>query len=232
MVTVIFPTAYEAEDFLKACTQRQRQDIDGVECHTGQLSEVSVQIIICGIGPKKSADSVTRVFRQAPPSLVILSGFAGALSGQLERGQILVATDYSSGDLVNYIKLIPGFDIGRLYTSDRVIGTVEEKKRLGETTGCQMVDMEMAAVSEIVRQYGVEILGIRAISDLAHEPVPVDVLNKGYDQIKGKTTPVKMALFLLLQPHRIKDLKKFLEPLPAVRKKLTHFLIAAVEEFE
>lgn len=232
MVTVIFPTRFEAEDFLTALIDKKRSDVGGVERYCGKIKEIDVQVVICGIGPRKASDSVTKVFAASPPSMVILSGFAGALSTQLVRGQIVIASGYSSNDLINYIKLIPGFDIGRLHSSDKVVGTVAEKKALGEQTGCQMVDMEMAAIAGVVRAYGVEILGIRAISDLANEPVPVDLLAKGYDEATGKTTPLKMAGYLLLKPHRIKELKKFLEPLPAVRRKLTDFLVAAVEEFD
>jgi adenosylhomocysteine nucleosidase len=232
MVTVIFPTKFEAKDFLAALIDKKQKNVSSVECYTGKTKEIEVQVIICGIGPKKSAESVAKVLASTPPSIVILSGFAGALSNQLVRGQILIASGYSSADLINYIKLIPGFDIGRLHSSDKVVGTAAEKKLLSEQTGCQMVDMEMAAVSSVVRQYGVEILGIRAISDLANEDVPVEVLSKGYDEATGKTTPIKMAAYLLIQPQKIKDLKKFLEPLLAVRKTLTEFLIAAVEEFE
>ncbi len=232
MVTVVFPTHFESEDFLAALIDKKQNDINGVECYTGKIGEIDVQVILCGIGPRKSSDSVTKVFAVSPPSMVIVTGFAGALSTQLVRGQILVASGYSSNDLINYIKLIPGFDIGRMHSSEKVIGTAEEKKVLGEQTGCQMVDMEMAAIAGVVRAYGVEILGIRIISDLAKENVPVDLLAKGYDEATGKTTPLKMAGYLLLKPHRIKELKKFLEPLPAARKKLTDFLIAAVEEFD
>jgi adenosylhomocysteine nucleosidase len=232
MVTVVFPTRFEAEDFLLALTDKKRTDVSGVECYKGKVNEVSVHLIICGIGPKKSSDSMTKVLASDPPSIVILTGFAGALSNQMERGQVLVAAGYSSNDLVNYIKLIPGFDIARLHSADKVVGTVAEKKLLAEKTGCQMVDMEMAAVNAVVTQYGAEILGIRAISDLASEAVPVDMLAKGYDEATGKTTPLKMAGYLLLKPHRIGELKKFLQPLPAVRRKLTDFLLAAVEEFD
>ncbi|NJK90662.1 MAG: hypothetical protein HC904_01800 [Blastochloris sp.] len=75
-------------------------------------------------------------------------------------------------------------------------------------------------------------MGIRTISDLATEDVPTEVLSKGYDEVSGKTTPLKMATYLILKPQKIKDLQAFLQPLPGIRKRLTEFLIAAVEEFD
>ncbi|NJK90663.1 MAG: hypothetical protein HC904_01805 [Blastochloris sp.] len=113
MITFVIPTKFEAEDLLASLADRSRADVEDVECYLGRVKEVSVQVILCGIGPRRAAESVTKAFAVRPPSLVIVAGFAGGLSTQLERGQILVAAGYSSGDLINYLKLIPGFDIGR-----------------------------------------------------------------------------------------------------------------------
>lgn len=232
MITFVLPTHYEAEDLLKSIQKLVRKDIAGVECYQGQLNNSDVHVIICGMGLTLSKKSTEAVFAVEQPSLVIMAGFAGALSSQLRRGQIVIAAEYSSSELINFIKLIPNFDICRLHSASKVIATVEEKKKLAESTRCQMVDMEMSAVHSVALKYGAEILGIRAITDLAHEPVPIDLLSKGYNEKTGKTTPLKMAFFLLLRPQRIKELKNFLRPLPTIRKNLTDFIITAAAEFE
>jgi nucleoside phosphorylase len=232
MLTFVIPTRYEAEDLLASLNDKIRKDIDSVECYRGKLKDSDVHVVICGMGPKLAKESVTKAFKVEAPHLVIMTGFAGALSTQLQRGDILVAATYSSNDLINYIRLVPGFDIARLHTTDQVVSTVAAKKKLAEETGCQMVDMEMSAVNSVALTYGSEVMGIRVISDLASEHVPTDILSKGYDKVTGKMTPIRMAFFLLFNPLRINELKTFLEPLPDIRKKLTTFLVTVAEEFE
>lgn len=231
MLVVAFPTEYEANDFVKALQKREKKRIDGVLCYAGFLGKTAVLVSIIGIGPAKAHANTQIILDRVEMKVFILAGFAGALTSEVSRGQILIARGYSSESLINYIKLLPGFDIGGLHPVNEVVSTAAEKQRLGEETGCQMVDMETAYVAHLVASNGIEFLGIRAISDLVDEDIPQDVLDCGYDQVESRTTPVKLLGFLALHPKRIKPLKDFLEPLPEVRRKLTEFLITVAKEF-
>lgn len=231
MLVVAFPTEYEAVDFLKGLEKREKKRVDGVVCHAGYVGKTPVLVPIIGIGPAKAHASTQTIIDHVEIKVFILAGFAGALTSEVFRGQILIARGYSSESLINYIKLIPGFDIGGLHPVNEVVATAEEKQRLGQETGCQMVDMETAYVAHLVASNGIEFLGIRAISDLVDEDIPRDVLECGYDQAESRTTPVKLMGFLALHPKRIAPLKKFLEPLPEVRRKLTDFLLVVAKEF-
>ena len=232
MIAVAFPTEFEAQDLIKSLNGKQPQNISGVACYSGTIGETPVLILITGIGGQKAAASVAQVLSQNRANLLIMTGFAGALNTDLRKEQILVAARYSSNELLNFLRLLPGYDIALMCTSDEVVSTPEQKRAMAESTGCQIVDMEMANVAEVVSRFGIEILGIRAISDEADETVPADILSRSYDPETGHPTPWRLALYCMLRPSRFKTLKDFLAPLPGVRRKLTDFLISVLTEFE
>lgn len=231
MLVVAFPTEFEAKDLVRLLEKREKREIGGVNCYAGYIGETATLIAIIGIGPERSHASTYSLIEQLDIKVFILAGFAGAITSEVERGQILIARGYSSEGLINYIKLLPGFDIANVHPVTEVVATAEEKRRLGQETGCQMVDMETAYVSCLAAENGIDFLAIRAISDLVDEDVPVDVLSNGYNQAESRTTPVKFLGFLARNPTQIMPLRKFLEPLPAVRKKLTDFLVTVIKEF-
>jgi len=231
MLVIAFPTEFEAQNLLKLLEKKERPVIDGVTCFAGYVEDRAVMVPIIGIGPTAASYCTEALLKNLEIKVFILAGFAGAITPELKRSQILVVKDYSSESLINYLKLVPGFDIGRVHPVMEVVATAEEKKRLGEETGCQMVDMETAYVANMVASAGIEFLGVRAISDLVDEDVPNDALSAGYDQDRSKTTPLKMFGFLARNPKRIKPLKEFVSPLPEVRKKLTDFVVTLIKEF-
>ncbi|MGF1679402.1 MAG: hypothetical protein ACFCUX_09430 [Candidatus Methylacidiphilales bacterium] len=231
MVVVAFPTLFEAEDLIKALQKREKRIIEGVSCFAGYIGETAVLLPIVGIGPEASVASTRIVLEKMDVKIFMLAGFAGAITSELSRGQIVIVQDYSSPHVINYLKLIPGFDIARVHPVTQVVDTASEKQRLGRETGCQIVDMETAYLSNLLAEHRINFLCIRAISDLVDEDVPNDVLECGYDQVQSRTTPVKLLGFLVTHPQRIQPLQKFLKPLPEVRKNLTDFLITIIKEF-
>jgi adenosylhomocysteine nucleosidase len=232
MTALLFPTEYEAKDIVGQLAGRSTKNTEGVTVHTGKLGKTDLVVAIIGMGPQLAAKGTLIVLKHHTVSNVILAGFAGALSPQLKRGQILIVQDYSSESLINYLKLLPGFDIARVYPSDRVIATAALKQQIGSQYGCQLVDMETDAVARAVIQHNLEFLSIRAISDLATEDVPDDVLSKGYNIHTGKTSPLRLIMHLAVHRQRINAFKEFLKPLPQVRKNLSTFLAQVIHELD
>lgn len=232
MTAFFFPTEFEAKDYLSRLSGRSCKQVEGVPVHTGKMNGAEVLVAIVGIGPELSARSAAAVLKHHRVGHVVVAGFGGALVRPLQRGQVLIIQEYSSEALVNYLRLLPGFDIARLYPSATVIASAAVKQQIGETYGCQVVDMETDAIARVVVQFGAEFLAIRAISDLATEDVPNDVLSQGYDMSRGKTSPFKLLVHLAFHRDRIEAFRKFLQPLPEVRRKLTDFLVAVTKELD
>lgn len=232
MTAVLFPTDFEAKDLVSQLQDRKTETIEGLKVHSGKCGKAPIHIGIIGIGPQLAAANTQTLLKHRTVSNIVLAGFAGALIPQLKRGDILIIRDYSTEDLINYLKLLPGFDIARVYPSDRVIASAALKQQIGSQYNCQIVDMETDPVARIVIQHGLGFLSIRAISDLATEDVPDDVLSKGYDIHTGKTSPLRLILHLATNRQRINAFKQFLQPLPEVRKKLTAFLTQVIQELD
>lgn len=230
MTGVFFPTKYEADEFLNTLNGVVRSDIGGVEVYLASFREKKVLVAIIGMGPTVSAARAKKVLQGVELINVIMAGFAGALNPNLTRGQVLIANGYTTDDDIAYLKAIPDFDIAELYTSRDLVGTAEQKQQIRKDSGCQMVDMETEAVAEVVNQYPVSFLGVRAISDLSDEDLPVEVLKRGYDCQKGKVTPIRLCFYLLFHPFQIPAFRGFLAPLPQVRAALTKFLLSAVAD--
>ena len=231
MIAVLFPSRFEGEAFAKELSGEVEWSVrNGVEIAKGRLGEKDVVVGVVGIGPKIAASRTQKILKFYPFHIVILAGFAGALNENLHRGHVLIARGYCEQETYNYLRVIPNFDMAGLVTSDKVVGTAEEKAQLQSQSGCQMVDMETASVAKIVENFGIEFLAVRAISDLYDENLPVQALSSAYDYRSGKPTPLKLLWYFLLHPQHIKSFKRFLAPLPDVRESLTRFLLAAVQD--
>jgi nucleoside phosphorylase len=135
-----------------------------------RLFENGEAALICGgIGAEGARRATEAVIREVGPVRVISAGFAGALDGSLQVGDILepstvinaadgVRTDVGSGE-------------GILVTSVSVAGK-EQKARFSKAYGASAVDMEAGAVAEGTRARGVEFGVLKAISDVADFTLP------------------------------------------------------------
>src|SRR5262249_17149324 len=61
---------------------------------------------------------------------------------------------------------------GRLVTTAKSVGSVEDKAELFRTTGAVAVDMESAAVAEVAEQHGLPFLAVRVVVDSAADSLP------------------------------------------------------------
>jgi hypothetical protein len=86
-------------------------------------------------------------------SLVISTGFCGALDPSLKVGDIVE---------------------GSIWSEDRVAVTIEEKRELWERTGARVVEMEYAAVAAKAAAWGLPCRAIRVVSDTAQEDLPLN----------------------------------------------------------
>jgi adenosylhomocysteine nucleosidase len=231
MIAVCFPTDYEAQSFVARMLDVKREVFqEEVPFYRGKISGQDVVVCILGIGNENAMRRARLVVEQWVPSYFILAGFAGGLIPDLRIGQILVAQNYLTEDMMNLIKFISGFDFADVHTSDQLIASAEEKRELGRKTECQVVDMECSGVSLVVQELGAEFVCVRAISDTMDQDLPAEALERGYDIEKAEVTPWKMALYLLSHPLEIKPLLNYLKPLPEVRTQLAQFLVDLIGE--
>jgi purine-nucleoside phosphorylase len=152
-----------------------------------------------GVGAARVGAALDWVFARCTPSLVVSSGFAGALDPSLAVGDVVLP-----GMLVESSSRESPADRGnpsiRLYCSNHLISTPEEKHRLGQQFGAVAVDMESAAIHEKCRAAGVGFAMVRAISDAVNTALSPRLtrLLSG-----GEASPWRVAWNCLIHPGLI-----------------------------
>jgi adenosylhomocysteine nucleosidase len=129
---------------------------------------------------------------------IINTGFCGALDPSLGVGDIV-----TWGEVPSKAR----FFSGEISSSDRVVVTAEEKRRLREKTGAIAAEMEAGTVKKIAQQWAVPFYCIRAVSDTANEDMPLDF--NLYRDSAGRFSLPRIALAAVSRPFtRIPALKR------------------------
>jgi adenosylhomocysteine nucleosidase len=160
------------------------------EVSSVEMEAIEAGVLLTGIGQEPAESAVRRVLRAETGSVrcCISSGLAGGLRSQYQVGQVLVARvvaseDARSGDprgllnsseaLVSFAAECGAIVVDKFFSSIRVVGTVAEKKHLGEFADA--VEMESFGVLSAADAEGVPAVAIRAISDTADDELPLDM---------------------------------------------------------
>jgi len=129
---------------------------------------------------------------------IINTGFCGALDPALRVGDIVTWGGVPSK--ARYVS-------GEIASSDRIVVTAEEKRRLREKTGAIAAEMEAGAVKKVAQEWGVPFYCIRAVSDTANEDLPLDF--NLYRDGAGRFSLPRIALAAVSRPFtRIPALKR------------------------
>lgn len=230
MILVLIPTRHEADDFINRLTDRSSSKPDGGgRIIEGKLHGRIIAVAEIGMGgavaAKRTAIALTSVKR---PEVVWLAGYGGGLDPALKRGDIAL-WERTPGALPPAAPLPAHRRVKWIHTADEVIATPADKARIFTETGAPVVEMEAASVFRILDANHLAAAAVRVISDAADEALPADLLAHGYDPVRGRETPLRMAWRLVTHPSDIRRLKNFLAPLPGVRRTLADFLEAAVK---
>jgi hypothetical protein len=150
---------------LLAKMKLQSQLVDGVDLF--ELPEAMVAV--GGIGEKRARHAAEVVIECAQPKLLVSAGMAGAISPQLnvgDVGRIREVVDVGTGD--HY----PTRAGEWVLASSQDVSDVAEKRALLTKYGADVVDMEGAAVAQVAKERGLEFAAVKAISDDAAFPMP------------------------------------------------------------
>ncbi|MGB8166597.1 MAG: hypothetical protein WCF18_03840, partial [Chthoniobacteraceae bacterium] len=204
MIAVTFALPEESRDF------RRR--------HTAQVS-----VTHSGAGPDAAARHIVQVLAERP-EFVIAAGFAGGLDPRLRVGEIVVATNYSSPEL---LVRAGGVAAGAFAHADLPVETVAAKAAL-RATGAVAVDMESQPIATACSRAGVPLLVVRVISDPAGEVLPVPFAT-WFDPARQRPRPAPLVWFLVRHPSRILPFVRFVRGLRPARRALAMFLLRFLE---
>ena len=138
-------------------------------------------------------------------------GLCGSLTPQYTVGEIVLYSDCiyqvnatpllqpCDSTLTALLQSSPpqSFSLVKGLTSDRIIWSAEEKRRLGKQYNADVVDMEGFAILNLLNQFGVAVSMLRVISDNCQHDIPD--LNSCISP-DGSLQPFFLASRMLRQP--------------------------------
>jgi adenosylhomocysteine nucleosidase len=150
-----------------------------------RTSHPNVTLLKTGEGPSNASRALKDEIERARPAIVVAIGYAGALSEDLEIGDLvlvnrLIGCGWAlSPDLLGLARRVR-MDSVRLANGvsvDRIVSSRREKLELARRLGdgrTAVVDMESAAIAEVCSPGGLPLLIVRAITDRLDEDLPID----------------------------------------------------------
>ena len=170
---IVFALGIEAGALLDRMTQTRTTWGNGFKYHQGVLCGSNYVLVESGVGKEKALQATDNLFSIFRPGRILSAGFAGALDPQLPRHAIYWPSRIISKE--DAISLPDGKHLKTLLTVDHVVDTCEEKHRVWELTGADLVDMESYSVAWFCREKRIPFLSVRIVFDTAAEELPKEI---------------------------------------------------------
>lgn len=175
MIGIVTALKEEALELEKALMEKRLKLFGGFRFFTGSFLENELVLARTGMGHNRALQGTRELLEHFPVKYVICSGFAGALNPELKVGDLLIAENMSDPVLLQIASNLEfkdnGIKKGKVFSVDRPILSMKEKRRFFYSTGAMAVDMETSAVREQTLKFGIPLLAVRAISDTAQESI-------------------------------------------------------------
>lgn len=220
----VFPTPYEAQKVFSLFMGRRRMPGVG-DVGIFELSGEKFAALVCGYASAQAAMRVEECIVKYNPANVVLCGFCGACTPELNRGQAIVDSD--SDALTGAAERV-GARRAKICACTRVAGDVE-KETLARENGACAVDMESAFVKDLCRD--ANFVSVRVVSDpFPSGYFPTDFMNALIDTESGKSRPLAAAWELIKKPSMLPGLIKFAKSMKFVREIYGDFMEKLVFE--
>jgi nucleoside phosphorylase len=178
----------------------------------GTHQGVPLLLLQTGIGPARARAAVAWLLAERRCRAVLSIGLSGGLQEGLAPGTIVVADRWAADgavpDRALRARAVRAAEAagclpctGPLLTVDRVIGSVEEKRRLAAQTGAMAVDMESGAIAEAAASASVPMAAVRVILDPLDEPL--EASPERYLQADGSLCLWKSGVAIAAHPAKL-----------------------------
>ena len=216
MIAVTFALPDESSAFLKSLT-------------AAAIDAEAVRVHHTGVGEAACTRSIRQFLAAHSPHLLISSGFAGALTNELQVAELLLAENFTSPEWIDRCHAALGGSERRgvLATAAAITDTAADRTALARRSGAIAVDMETEFIAAACLDAAVPMISLRAISDspLSPMPAPPRVL---FDLEAQKTNYVSLALHVARHPASLPRLIAFGRQIAAAREKLATALMMLV----
>ena len=218
-----------------------RVRLDKSEAWFGKYQGRNIVLVRTGVGRKRAQNATQQVIDKFNPEVIISMGYAGALTEELNVGDLFVAsnilspesdsTPFEMGDPTNLkwlelAKKTPPpenvkLKIGRLITVDMVVHTPKAKKELGSRFRAEAVEMETLEIALLTRVNKIAFISIRGISDAVnHELIDCSSF-LGSD---GELSKLRAGWYVLTHPKSLKNAFSLRSNTQIATQNLTDFI--------
>src|SRR5713101_3054980 len=183
MIAITFALPAESQEFLRSLSNKSRGDRDGILTIRGKVDDRAIEVFHTGVGESVCRERVEK-FLSATGRIrrgeqdqhfdyLISAGFAGALTDQLQLGDLLLAKNFSTvrPDENFFLSTLP-IQIADLLTVPALIDSREERNKLALASGAVAVDMETEFIARACAAHGIPVLSLRVLSDTPRELFP------------------------------------------------------------
>jgi adenosylhomocysteine nucleosidase len=240
-VGLIAALSEEFKPFLKQLGKYEHGILGVFPCFRFRLFNLNCLLINSGMGLRRAMDATHALINEAKPQFLISFGIAGALQDDLQVGDVVVVSEAYLLD-----KRVPGDPQSLVSMPAAAFQAVSQAMQLRganlymgstiTTRGSQevllqpneivhpVVEMETAGIAKVASEWGIPLLGLRAISDTANEPLPFSI-----EEFTDEEVNLRMGKIIktIIQLPRI--LPQFLQVRRNVKTATQNLAIAVVE---
>lgn len=231
LIAITFALPDESKELVHEMRHPGTTALFPVPAVLGNLGQHEVLVVHTGVGRKRAHAAAERLFQDYNPEALISSGFAGGLAPAIPARSIVLATNLSDAPLLEKARAAlgnHGVYEGNLTTTETTLETAAEKAIYARDTNGIAVDMESADIVKVAREYKVPVLTMRAITDSAHEPLPVP-FPVWFDEAKQRAKVGALLKYLARNPRVIPDFAHFVGNVNGARTVLTEALLRVIE---
>jgi nucleoside phosphorylase len=164
--------------------------VDGIDF----FESTDIAVAVGGIGRKAASRAAEALIRRYSPGVLISAGLVGALTPKLKVGDVVEVKEVVDADSSEI------FETGRagavLLTESGVAGPAD-KPIDAQRFSADIVDMEASAEAEVAKQYGVEFMALKAVSDEVNFAMPP--LGK-FVSDRGKFETLRFLAWVSIRP--------------------------------
>lgn len=206
----------EMKLLLNVMPQYKEVDTGKVRYYNGSIENHDVYAAKCGIGKVNSALNTLRLIDEVKPDLVINTGVAGGVDGELKVASVLIpdkiayhdvwcgpGTEYGAADgydvylqpnrkvlevAKDIFKNDKDVKFGLICSGDQFIHTVEQVETIKKNfPDAKAVDMESASISQTAASEGIPFAVIRVMSDTPGQEENISQYQNFWDKAPEKT---------------------------------------------
>lgn len=164
-----------------------RRDRDASQFRRGRVADVDLVVGLTGVGHRRAHALAAQLLEAFTPDLVVMAGVAGGLVDDLDIAEVIAADAVVSLAGLEQADVIADLGpdrqrVGTLYSTDVIVSAAAEKLAAAADVARSQgssppigVEMENGPVAALARSAGVPWAGIRTLSDVAQQDLPLDM---------------------------------------------------------